>query len=99
MIEKNCSLLDIKILLLFPRNPFHVSHQGVLGGPVGPEGPRSPGGPSGPGVPGLGPTFPPCRIKSSVSSFDSCKVPKVFTMKFSVHIVSSFRCLRKFSVK
>ena len=28
---KNCSLLDLEILLVFPRNPFHASHQVVLG--------------------------------------------------------------------
>ena len=44
---KICSLLDIQNLLLFPRNPFHASHQGVLEGPRSSQGSESPVGPGG----------------------------------------------------
>ena len=48
------SLLDIQNLLLFPRNSFHVSHQGVLGVPeIGRGSQEVPGIPGVPWVTGV----------------------------------------------
>ena len=62
--RRDCSLLDMQNLLLFPRNPFHASHQGVLGGPGNWKGSQRSRGFRGSWRPGTGSYFSTMPFKS-----------------------------------
>ena len=62
--RRDCSLLDMQNLLLFPRNPFHASHQRVLGGPGNWKGSQRSRGFRGSWRPGTGSYFSTMPFKS-----------------------------------